>query len=106
MIVIRTLSSYLPNDIENLVLALLLVVSLGIYGFLLFAAPIFIGIKHGALWGAATLGLCIAWIFLFTFLILIFFLVTHAISTFSPIYPMMRASSGISLPQTVGNIVQ
>jgi uncharacterized membrane protein YhaH (DUF805 family) len=36
---------------------LVVVISFGIYGFLLFVPSIVIGVKRGLSWGAATLGL-------------------------------------------------
>lgn len=98
MFLFRVLTRYMSSDIEGLMMALLLVVSFGVYGFILFAAPVLIGMKRGLVWGAATLGFCIGWIILFILFILVFFFITHG-SISSPDYPMMmRANSGISVP--------
>lgn len=103
MVLVRTLPSYLDSDITSLVIALFLVVSLGIYGLLLFAAPVIIGIRKSPVWGVATLGLTILWIILFTFVMTVFFFVTNgSVRDYPPVYPMMgTATSGVSVPESI-----
>jgi hypothetical protein len=101
MFLLRSVTSYLSSDMEGLLIALLLVVSFGIYGFLVFAAPILIGIKRGLVWGAVTLGCAIGWIIVFIVFMLAFFFITRGTPSFyPPAYPM-RASSGVAVPQAV-----
>jgi hypothetical protein len=98
MVIIRMLTRYMSSDMEGLVMALLLVVSFGIYGLILFAAPIVIGIKRGLVWGVVTLGVTIGWIIGFIVFLLLFFFITHGTPVYQ--YPMMmRASSGVSVPE-------
>lgn len=108
LVLVRSLSYYLSSDIETLVVALVLVVSVGVYGLLLFSAPAVIALKKNLAWGAGTLGLTIGWLIAFTVIILLFFFVTHGRpSYYPPVYPMMRmesGSSGISLPQATDNV--
>lgn len=53
------------------IMLLILVISLGVYGLLLGAPPLFIGIKRGVWYGLATAGMTVLWLILTLFIYLI-----------------------------------
>ena len=92
---IRNLPVVLSYDypMQLPIVMVLLIISLGIYGFLLFAPAIFIGMKRGIVYGLVTAGLTLGWLIL----AVVLFTVISAFSG-NPSYPVpLRMTSGIEM---------
>jgi len=71
--VMRNINSMVDYQIAPLVAILILLLSLGIFGFLLVAPSFFVGVKRGWSFGLATTGLTIMWLFIGLILVLLLF---------------------------------
>ena len=88
------LFSVLPYEFSNLFYILLVLISIGIYGLLLFTPALILGLRKGVLWGLAAFGMTIFWLLvggIVTFIIL--FLMNGRIYPPYSITPMMSRTS-------------
>jgi len=98
LFLIRFIQTYsrVSSDINSLIVILFLVISIGVYAFMLAAAPVYIGIKRGIKWGATTFGISFLWMILFTVIVVVFLILSRSMNVVynyppQPLLPMIQS---------------
>lgn len=87
---IRQVVSY---EIVGVVFILVTIISIGIYGFLLIAPAILVGIRRGITWGLGTFGLTIFFLVINAVIMIVVLMLFYGNGNRPPIYNMMKGIS-------------
>lgn len=93
--------SILPYGAVSIFAILIILISIGIYGLLLFLPALVLGLRRGIFWGLTAFGLTIFWLVVGGIVVfLVFFLIGNRIYPPYPIIPMTSVSEPVNLDST------
>ncbi|MEK7544106.1 MAG: hypothetical protein AAB557_04510 [Patescibacteria group bacterium] len=97
-----TIQQVVSYELVGVVLILATIISIGLYGLLLIAPAILVGLRRGLAWGMGTFGLTILFLIINTFIMILTLTLLYG-NAGGPMYPMMR-SSGSAVNNRIDSI--
>lgn len=88
-----TIQQVVSYEMVGVVFILITIISIGIYGFLLIAPSILVGLRRGITWGLGTFGLTILFLVINAVIMIVVLMLLYGNGNQPPIYNMMKGIS-------------